>query len=62
VRHVGHHDDLGFAPKSLTAYQNRSAPVVLGIPALDLLFEFRIGFTPEERQVLGDLHQRLLGS
>jgi hypothetical protein len=24
----------------------------LGILALELLFEFRIGFTPEERQVL----------
>jgi hypothetical protein len=28
---------------------------VLGIPALELLFEFRIGFTPEERQALGRL-------
>jgi hypothetical protein len=27
------------------------------IPVLDLLFEFRIGFTPEERQVLGHLHR-----
>jgi hypothetical protein len=30
---------------------------MLGIPALELLFEFRVGFTPEERQVLGHLHR-----
>ena len=39
------------------AIPTRSAPVVLGIFALRFLFEFRIGFTPEERQVLGDLHR-----
>jgi hypothetical protein len=27
------------------------------IPALQLLFEFRIGLTPEERRVLGHLHR-----
>ena len=29
---------------------------MLGISALELLFEFRISFTPEERQVLSRLH------
>jgi hypothetical protein len=37
--------------------QNRSALVVLGVPALQFLFELRIGLTPEERRVLGDLHR-----
>jgi hypothetical protein len=29
--------------------QRLFTPVVLGIIALELLFEFRIGFTPEDR-------------
>ena len=35
---------------------------VLGILALELLFEFRIGFTLEDRQFLGDLHVQILYS
>jgi hypothetical protein len=37
--------------------QSRSAPVVLWILALQLLFEFWIGFTPENRQVFSNLHR-----
>jgi len=31
-------------------YQRPITPVVLGIPALELLFELRKGFTPENRR------------
>jgi len=34
-------------------YQNRSPPVVLGILALESLFELRIGFTPDNLSFLG---------
>ena len=32
--------------------QRLFTPVVLGMPVRELLFEFPIGFTPEDRQVL----------
>ncbi len=32
--------------------QRLFTPVLLGISTLELLFEFRIGFTPENRQVV----------
>jgi hypothetical protein len=35
------------------------APLVLGILTLKLLFEFWIGFAPENRQVLGYLHRSI---
>jgi hypothetical protein len=34
----------------LRMYQRPITPVVLGIPALELLFELRKGFTPENRR------------
>jgi hypothetical protein len=43
---------LAIRHRRLPAYQSRLVSVVLRIPTLQLLFEFRIGFTPEERQVL----------
>ena len=43
--------------RQVEAYRRMSAPFMLGILALQLLFEFRIGFTPEKCQVLGNLHR-----
>ena len=50
----GARDDLGLTPNSLPQL-SRSASFALGISALQLLFDFRLAFTPEDPQVLGRL-------
>jgi hypothetical protein len=57
----GQHDD-GYVRRQYllcALYQNRSAPLVLRISALQLLFEFRIRFTPENCEILGNLHREV---
>ena len=39
-----------------------SSPLVFGIPALQLLFQFRIRVAPEVTEVFGDLHRAVAGS
>jgi hypothetical protein len=40
--------------------KSASAPFMLRISALQFLFELRINFTPEDRQVLGNLHRAVI--
>ena len=48
--------------KELKGTQSRSPSFMLRAPALKWLFEFRMGFTLEKRQVLGHPHDKLSGS